>query len=393
MALAAPGAASADEISVRTVDRTEKCGSLGAWSLGSGLRFSVADGSTETIATSEIITIMRTQEPARLPDGGHLVLLCDGGRLNGELAEVAEERLVLLHAVLGRFTIPLEDVLAIVAPGARDRMGDVLAARLQPRPGADELPAQLEDEFWFANGERIHGTLLEIDENNLRMESDAGPSQTPAEYLLAVALANPPYKPPAGVGAMLHLADGSDLRVSRLEWVSETIQAAAPGLGEFSLPASQLLSAEVVGGRWQWLDRMVPAAYEHHSLTGRTRPYAVGHNAVGQPLRLAAAVHEHGIGLRSASRVRFALAGQFETFTGLLGLDDSAAPYGDAHVAILVDGTPAFEAGSLRAGAPPQPLRIDTRGAATLDIVVDFGENADVQDWVNVVDAALIRRK
>ncbi len=394
MGAVCPGAR-ADEITVRTVERTEKCGSLSAWSLGSGLRFTVADGSTETIATSEIVSVSRApaHDQTRPADAGHLVLLCDGGRLNGELAEVADERLVLLHAALGRFTIPLEDVMAVVAPNGRERLQDLLTARLRARAAQDDAAAPAEDEFWFANGERIHGTLLEIDEDDLHMESAAGTSRTPAEYLLAVMLANPPCRQAAGLGAMLHLADGSALRVTRLEWVSETIQAAAPGLGEFSLPATQLLGVEVFGGRWQWLDQLAPGAYEQHSITGRMRPYAIGRNAIGQPLMLAGTAHDRGIGLRSATRVAFALAGRYETLTGLLGLDDTARPYGDANVTILLDGKPVFEAESLRAGAAPQALHIDTRGGQLLEIVVDYGENADVQDWVNLADVALIRRQ
>ncbi len=82
----------------------------------------------------------------------------------------------------------------------------------------------------------------------------------------------------------------------------------------------------------------------------------------------------------------------YERFTGLLGIDDAAGRLADADVSILVDGRTLARFEHLRAGQPPRTIDVDVAGAETLEILVGFGLRGDVQDRVDLVNVALIRR-
>ncbi|MBX7072417.1 MAG: NPCBM/NEW2 domain-containing protein, partial [Pirellulales bacterium] len=72
------------------------------------------------------------------------------------------------------------------------------------------------------------------------------------------------------------------------------------------------------------------------------------------------------------------------------GIDDRMDRRGDVVVAIEGDGRRLlqFEA---RGGQAPTPIDLDITGVQRLAIVVDFGENQDVADHLNLCEAKLMR--
>ena len=391
--LGAAGPLCAQDVTIRLVDGPLRTGRLDTFSLDGGLNARFATGP-ELIGARDIVSVASRGVARRSTDSATLVLLADGGQLYGALPEADEDRLTLNHHVLGRLTIPLEDVAAIIMPGAPAPLTRRIALMIRrPSAGSDERPPRLIDEFWFANGDRLSGTLVALDEEAARVETDGGHTDIAPKYLHAAILASPPPSPAEGLSGVLTLADGSSLRVTEFEWAGETIQARRPGTADLSLPAAQLERVDIHGGRWQRLGELTPLEYAHRSLTGRQRPYSVDVNILGAPLRIDGRTFAHGIGLPGGSKLAYDLAGGYMRFTAELGLDDSAAQFGDVDVTILVDEQQRFRQSSLRAGRRPVTLDIDVAGARRLEIIIDYGQNADIQDRVNLIDAALARAR
>ncbi len=118
---------------------------------------------------------------------------------------------------------------------------------------------------------------------------------------------------------------------------------------------------------------------------------AADRNVLGQPITVGGQTFQHGIGVHSRSSLTYDLKGQYSRFVTSFGIDDDSGPHADVSVTILVDGRPRFEESHIRRGKLHGPVRLDVVKANRIELVVDFGDNGDIQDRFNWVEAALVR--
>src|SRR5262249_40078609 len=146
-------------------------------------------------------------------------------------------------------------------------------------------------------------------------------------------------------------------------------------------------------GRAVYLSDLKPRRYEHTPYFGVSWPWVADGSVAGQDLRLGGSTFDKGLGLHSASRLIFDLAGGYQRFEALVGLDERSGRAGGATVQVLVDGKPQSLGwnGALRGGEGPHPVRLGVAGAQSLTLVVEFGRRGDVADHVNWADARLIK--
>jgi len=380
--------AAALEVTVRTADGEEGFGRLVSFSLADGLEWQPGDSNMVRVSSDEVVSITVYDHPVGVPTDGALVHLTDGGRVFGELGDGDEEGLALTNPLLGRLRIPLERVAAVITERGRGKLSaSTVRAALRP-------PDREADELWFANGDRLSGSLLLITGQKVMVETELGGSEASAEFLLGVFLAgaSPSADQEPRLRAILRLVDASELPAQEVRWYGPDVQAAAEGWIRTSFASRHLAGVEVLGGRWRWLGDLTPSEYTQTSLTAMKWPYRVDANVLDEPMRINGRTYTRGIGLHSAARLAYYLGGEYEAFSAQVGIDDSAGPFADADFEVRVDERTAFRAKGLGRGAPAVPVRLDIAGAQRLEIAVDFGRNADIQDRVNLADAALIRK-
>jgi hypothetical protein len=379
--------ASAVEVTVRTVDGADTVGDLISFSLGGSLDWQPAHTEPVQTPAYEIVAITALHRTASPPATGAAVYLTPQGVLFGEIGDTDEDGLEITSPLLGRLRIPLECITAVVTERGRHTLS-APAVRAAVRSTDRDT-----DELWFANGDRLSGSLLAINRERVVVETDAGSSQTPTEYLLGVFLAEAPPpledRKPRGI---LRLVDSSAVPVNHLRWYGPEVQAAAEDWLDLAFSAQHLTGLEVLGGRWRWLGSLAPSEYEQSSLAGTRWPYRIDANVMDEPLSIDGRTYDRGIGLHSAARLVYYLGGDYETFVAQVGMDDSAGSYADADFEIVVDERTAFRRTGIGCGDPPTPVRLDIGGAQRLEIRVDYGRNGDIQDRVDLADAALIRR-
>jgi hypothetical protein len=75
-----------------------------------------------------------------------------------------------------------------------------------------------------------------------------------------------------------------------------------------------------------------------------------------------------------------------------LGIDDAAGNQGSALCTVIVDEKVVFSSPPLRGGRPPVQIpALDLAQAKQLKIVIEFGEEGDVLDLVDLCDAVLVK--
>ncbi len=102
---------------------------------------------------------------------------------------------------------------------------------------------------------------------------------------------------------------------------------------------------------------------------------------------------EHGIGVRARSRLEYDVAGAYETFAAVIGIDDAVRPRGSVVFRVEGDGEALFDSGLVTGRDAGKEVLVDVRGVSRLALVVEYGADMDLSDHANWGDARLIRTR
>ena len=106
--------------------------------------------------------------------------------------------------------------------------------------------------------------------------------------------------------------------------------------------------------------------------------------------RLGRARFEKGLSLHSRSEVVYRLPTTFRELLAHAGIDPRVRDGGHVKLVVMGDEKRLFET-ALARGEAAKNLRIDLKGVNRLTILVDYGQDLDVGDYVNLGDARLMK--
>jgi len=108
------------------------------------------------------------------------------------------------------------------------------------------------------------------------------------------------------------------------------------------------------------------------------------------PLELDGKPYRKGLALHSRSSLVYRLPGRFRRFKATVGIDDRVRPRGNAVLVIRGDDQVLLET-TVAGTDPPKPVDLDIGGVRRLTILVDFGEDLDVADHVDLCEARIVK--
>lgn len=97
-----------------------------------------------------------------------------------------------------------------------------------------------------------------------------------------------------------------------------------------------------------------------------------------------------GLAIRSRTEMVYRLPPGFNRFVATAGIDPAARASGSVRLSIFADDRPLLETEVVGTGQP-QPIDVEITGAKRLKILVDFGQNLDAGDWLNLCDAKIVK--
>jgi hypothetical protein len=113
-------------------------------------------------------------------------------------------------------------------------------------------------------------------------------------------------------------------------------------------------------------------------------------NFESKPLRIAGTTYPKGLALHSRTEMVYALGGRFSRLEAVAGIDDAVRPRG--HVRLVVRGDDKVLLETTVAGSDvPQPISLSVSGAGRLMILVDYGDDLDVSDHLDLGNARLLK--
>lgn len=106
--------------------------------------------------------------------------------------------------------------------------------------------------------------------------------------------------------------------------------------------------------------------------------------------RTQAQVFEKGLALHSRTILVFRLTDEYRKFLATAGIDTQVVPKGNVQLAIFGDDRELLRK-SITGEQAPQELEVDIVGVKRLKILVDYGENLDIADHLNLANARIAK--
>ena len=260
------------------------------------------------------------------------------------------------------------------------------------------------------NGDAVTGSITGLDDETIRLETDAGQLAIRTDRVAAVVF-NPALRrrvPARGPCGWVGLADGSRLIATRLLLEGKSLKITIAGGSQWSTPhepplaashqkmtaAEELVFLQPLGGRVTYLSDLKPTGYRHEPFLDLPWPWRADRNVTGGRLRAAGRLYLKGIGVHSAARLTYTTDEPYRRFEAELAVDDSTAGAGSVRFRIHVDGKRKYTSEIIRGGGKPVPVRVDLADFASgsrIDLFVDYADRADQLDRADWLDARLVK--
>ncbi len=117
----------------------------------------------------------------------------------------------------------------------------------------------------------------------------------------------------------------------------------------------------------------------------------------GEPLELAMAdghrrVFAKGLGIHSRTELVYRLTEPFERFHAIAGIDVAHRGRGTVQLTVMGDGRQLWS-GTIRGSEPPVVLDLPIQGVRRLTLLVDYGDQSDTGDHLNLCEPRLLKAR
>jgi hypothetical protein len=199
---------------------------------------------------------------------------------------------------------------------------------------------------------------------------------------------------------------GMKLPAAALKLIDVKISITTPAGLEFERALDVLAKIDFAATKTMFLGDLKPESVDYTPLVGDKASEElkelfqprVDRALFGGPLQLPreengqlapAWVYAKGIAIHSRTKLVYRLPRDFRSFTAIAGIDSRVRPAG--HVRLTIEGDDKqLYSGAVTGKDSASALSLDLTGVKRLTIFVDFGEDLDVADHLNLCDAKLV---
>ena len=302
---------------VQLVDGKSLSGQLRELGPKDKLTLVLPGGINRVVPLNQVVKVTRDGPPDEFSAEGSVILLLDGDRLYHRpvIGATKDTVLVVQEHVLGQLTIPLESLVGLVfKPPSDPDDSSVFLDRIRSEARAAEV-------VWLANGDRLSGNFLGLDETKLKFQTDNGTITLDQSSVSALAFdpALISYPQPAGLFLGLTLSDGSRLGVrnARLD-EGQVVATTRFGL-EIRFPLLELFAVHPRSPTLVYLTERPIAREQYIPYVGPPRAFQRDRTVDGHIFRLGAQSYDRGLGTPSRSFLAYRIQPGDQRFQGAGG--------------------------------------------------------------------------
>jgi hypothetical protein len=247
---------------------------------------------------------------------------------------------------------------------------------------------------WLANGDRISGGFLGLDDTKIKIQVAGKPMEVDRAGVVALGF-DPKlvaYPRPKADFFELSFRDGSKLAV-RDARIEESSLVATTRFGTvIKIPSRELVQLSARTAGLVYLSERKPIRAQYLSYVGPTREYRLDRTVDGQLFRMGGQSYDRGLGMQSTTFLAYRVEPGDDLFQALVGVDERAGPLGSVVFRVLVDGKEQFKTPALTDHDSPRQINVKLTGAKYFILATEFGDRGNVRDLADWVEARIIRK-
>jgi hypothetical protein len=196
---------------------------------------------------------------------------------------------------------------------------------------------------------------------------------------------------------------------ARLE--DNVIQLTTAGGTKLSWPLEDVDVADFSGGKIVYLSDLEPASKismplvalpdgtslaskyveprRDQSAYGGSLTLAIG-DGLSNPSNSGTQSFNKGVAIRSRTELVYRLPSGYRRLNAIAGIDPVTRASGNVHLEIFGDDRSLLSS-DVTGIDPPQTIDLEVAGVKRLKIVVDYGQNLDTGDWLNLCDLRIVK--
>ncbi len=356
---------------------------VNTWSPDEGLSYSTDNGELAKVESRGVVTLQSDRTVAE-GQGKWKLVLRNGDSLDGAPVGISGQSMQYAVAELGTILVPLKNLATMTAKDAKPAVMEAATDK---------------DVIRLKNGDQVEGLIVGVDGEKLQVAANADTTNDielkNVDRITFGGVAPARAIPP--LSARITLITGSVLTVplsakeKTFSWSLGDVKLQDPAGKERKTTADKISSIEVLGGRVFFLTDLDPAKDVQSTYLGTKWPTQLNLNVLGQSLKVGKTVYPRGLGVHTRSILSYELDGSFETLTLRAGMDDSAAPHGEANLSVVLDGKTIWESKGMKAGVLSPEVKLTVKGGKMLELRAEPADKLDVLGRVNWIAPALIR--
>jgi hypothetical protein len=243
------------------------------------------------------------------------------------------------------------------------------------------------------------GVLKNVTEEAIEFELEGETLPVKRAKVFAVVYRHPAGRELPDALCAVHEASGSVWPARAVSLAGDKVEWTTPAGVKVALPVASVVRLDFSRGKIVYLGDLKPESVQWTPYFGlgkelpvRAEFYAprVDRSMSGGALELDAKTWKKGVAIHSRTSIVYRLPGRFSRFTALAGIDDRVRPRGHVRLLIQGDDKTLFD-GPIAGNEPGKPLDLDVTGVRRLSILVDFGNDLDIADHLDLCDARLVK--
>jgi hypothetical protein len=244
------------------------------------------------------------------------------------------------------------------------------------------------------------GVLREIGPASVRFEVDGEVLPVKREKVFGVIVYQAPVRSLPESVCHLVEANGSTWDAHTIGLDDGQVQWTTPLGLVVKRPLGELVKIDFSQGKIVYLSDLKPESVEWTPYIAAGKPLASwseffrprnDQSLRSGPLELGGKSYKKGLALHSRTTMVYRLAGRFHRFKATAGIDDRFRPRGNVRLVIRGDDQVLLTLMVAGTDEQPQPIDVDLGGARRLTILVDFGDDLDVADHLDLCEARIVK--
>lgn len=389
-ALFATAIAAPPQVELSTLSGQQLSGELTALD-DSSLTLTKADGPVK-LPLDDLLGVRFTSEASSKPvqRDSLQVLLRDGSNFHSAKITATGRTATFSSPRLGDFTVPRPAVLGMRFDADRqvDDAWDKLLKRERKR---DFLVIKKKGDVVVLDF--LEGIVLSVGDEEVKFLLAGDEIPVPRAKVFGVIYADRETETPKPL-CEISLHHSGKLLASKLQWTGSEAKATLSAGGDVTIAATEIQNLDFSQGKIRFLSQMEPRETKYTPFFDVEFKYQRDKNLDGDPLRLGSKTYSRGLCIHSRTSLVYRINTDYRRLQAVVGIDHAVAMKGLGDVHLVISDRDKkkvlFEA-DVKGTDDPQVIDVDVSQVRDLEILVDFGGDLDISDWLNLADARVTK--